>query len=61
MDNSILSQSLISDSQSPVCHLIRGVLGGLMAGLFGVTVQAREIACLAHGDPVCRFEIEAGE
>ena len=51
-------QSLISNLQSPVCHLIRGVLGGLMSGLFGVPVQARERLCLTRGDSVCRFEIE---
>ena len=42
----------------PVCHLIRGVLGGLMSGLFGREVRARETLCLAQGDAFCRFEIE---
>lgn len=42
-----------------VCHLLRGVLGGLGSGLFGVAVQARETRCLACGDDHCRFEIEA--
>lgn len=47
-----------SSTQPPVCHLIRGVLGGLVAGLFGVDVVARETLCLARGDACCRFEIE---
>ncbi len=40
-----------------VCHLIRGVLGGLADGLFGGPVRARETMCLARGDPLCRFEV----
>ncbi len=40
-----------------VCHLIRGVLGGLADGLFGGPVQAREERCLAGGGASCRFEI----
>ncbi len=42
----------------PGCHLIRGVLGGLMSGLYQVRVQAREVACLAQGAAACRFEVE---
>ncbi len=49
-----------SDFRHPVCHLIRGVLGGLMSGLFGLEARARETLCLALGDPFCRFEIEGG-
>ncbi len=40
-----------------VCHLIRGVLAGLGAGLFGGEVTARETACRARADVVCRFEV----
>jgi predicted hydrocarbon binding protein len=42
-----------------VCHLTRGVLSGLAAGLFGMTVRAVETTCRARGEPVCRFEMEA--
>jgi len=45
-------------AQSGVCHLTRGVLSGLAAGLFGVEVRSDEVQCLAKGDPLCRFEIE---
>ena len=41
-----------------VCHLIRGVLGGLLAGLFEVDVQATEKQCAALGGAGCRFEVE---
>jgi len=45
-------------TQAGVCHLTRGVLSGLAAGLFGVDVTSNEPLCLAKGDPLCRFEIE---
>jgi very-short-patch-repair endonuclease len=40
-----------------VCHLIRGVLAGLGAGIFGGEVVSTEVACRACGDPACRFEV----
>jgi predicted hydrocarbon binding protein len=42
----------------PVCHLIRGVLGGLAEGVFNRPVVAREVACAAMGDGTCRFLVE---
>jgi predicted hydrocarbon binding protein len=42
----------------PVCHLIRGVLGGLAQGAFDRPVAAREVACRAQGSAVCQFVIE---
>lgn len=45
-------------STTGVCHLIRGVLGGLGAGIFGAAVEAREVQCLAKGDARCRFELQ---
>lgn len=39
------------------CHLIRGVLGGLMSGLFDVGVDASETACRRYNSDCCRFEI----
>lgn len=41
-----------------VCHLIRGVLGGLGNGIFGIPIQAEETRCLANGEANCRFEIQ---
>ena len=46
-----------SASQFPVCHMIRGVLAGMAAGIFGGQVVSEETACVAKGDPVCRFII----
>jgi len=46
-------------TQGGVCHLTRGVLSGLAAGLFEVEVTSDETLCLAKGDPLCRFEIAA--
>ncbi len=42
----------------PVCHLIRGVLGGLGQGTFEGQVIAQEIACRAMGDATCTFVVE---
>lgn len=41
-----------------VCHLTRGVLAGLAAGIFGSDVRSAETACRACGHDICRFEIE---
>lgn len=41
-----------------VCHLTRGVLAGLAAGIFGTQVRSAETSCRARGDDICRFEIE---
>lgn len=48
-------------SSTGVCHLIRGVLGGLVSGLFGVEVRAEETACTSLGASVCRFEVRGPE
>ena len=45
--------------ESGVCHLIRGVLGGLGSGIFGRLVEARETQCLALGDGACHFEVRS--
>jgi predicted hydrocarbon binding protein len=42
-------------SSFPVCHMIRGVLAGMAAGIFGSDVVSEETECAAKGDPVCRF------
>jgi predicted hydrocarbon binding protein len=46
-------------SDHAVCHLIRGVLGGLAAGLWNGAVVAHETTCAARGDETCRFEVTA--
>ncbi len=52
------ARDLPSTSQLPVCHIIRGVLAGLAAGIFGGDVASEETTCVAKGDPVCRFVVQ---
>lgn len=52
-----LRQAQGTASQLPVCHMIRGVLAGMAAGIFGGDVASEETECVAKGDPVCRFVI----
>lgn len=40
-----------------VCHLIRGVMAGMAAGIFGGDVRSEETQCRAKGDDHCRFVI----
>jgi len=42
----------------PVCHMIRGVLAGMAAGMFGGDVASEETMCVARGDPVCCFVVQ---
>ncbi len=44
-------------SAKPVCHMIRGVLGGMASSVFGKEIESKEISCLAKGDEYCRFEV----
>ncbi len=46
------------DAGRPVCHFIRGVVGGIGGALFETAVPAQEKACLAQGDDVCRFTLQ---
>lgn len=43
-------------AQKPVCHLLRGVLAGMIAAIAGRPAECRETACEAGGDAACRFE-----
>lgn len=40
-----------------VCHMIRGVMAGMAAGIFGTDVSSEETHCCAKGDDLCRFVI----
>jgi predicted hydrocarbon binding protein len=42
-------------SDKGVCHMIRGVLAGMAAGIFGTEVTSEEALCRAKGDELCRF------
>jgi predicted hydrocarbon binding protein len=45
------------ESRSGVCHLLRGVFGGLGATVFGVPVESDELRCLAAGDSMCQIVV----
>lgn len=42
----------------PVCHMIRGVMAGMAAGIFGGDVSSKETHCRAKGDELCRFVLK---
>jgi len=44
-------------SSKPVCHMIRGVLGGMGSLVFKKEIESKEVSCLAKGDEYCRFEV----
>ena len=46
-------------SDRGVCHLVRGVFGGLASGIFDCTIEAREEECLATGHSRCKFVIQS--
>lgn len=46
-------------AETGVCHLIRGVLGGLVSGLTEKNVTTRETRCIVQGYDFCRIEVEA--
>lgn len=48
-------------AEQGMCHLIRGVMGGLVAGLTGKEVVTRETHCAAQGHPYCRIEVADAE
>ncbi len=59
VEHSTFAEGYEEPAHASVCHLTRGVLSGLATGLFGEEVRSQETLCLAMGDPLCRFEIEA--
>jgi predicted hydrocarbon binding protein len=59
VENSPFAETYGRGAPGGVCHLVRGVLGGLGAGVFGAEVVAQETLCLAKGDGECRFEVKA--
>lgn len=59
VEGSPFAEAYVRDQPSklPVCHMIRGVLAGMAAGIFGGDVASEETECVAKGDSVCRFVI----
>ncbi len=46
------------DADEGVCHMIRGVMAGMAAGIFGTEAESEETLCRAKGDEVCRFVLK---
>ncbi len=55
--NSPFAGAYSRESPSGVCHLLRGVFGGLGATVFGVPVESDELRCLAAGDSMCQIVV----
>jgi len=55
--NSPFAGAYSGESRSGVCHLLRGVFGGLGATVFGVPVESDELRCLAAGDSLCQIVV----
>lgn len=54
--NSAFAEAYGSADQG-VCHMIRGVMAGMAAGIFGTEVHSEETHCRAKGDDLCRFVV----
>jgi predicted hydrocarbon binding protein len=48
-------------SDRPVCHAIAGMVRAVASLVFERPASAREIACVAMGEPSCRFEARPSE
>jgi predicted hydrocarbon binding protein len=55
--SSPFAEAYPGESRSGVCHLLRGVFGGLGATVFGVPVESDELRCLAAGDSICQIVV----
>ena len=45
----------------PRSHFFRGYLAGVFKNLFEANYTVKEIACIAKGDPYCRFIVARKE
>lgn len=44
-------------AKKPYSNFVRGIFAGLLAQLLNRRMEARELRCIAKGDPYCEFEI----
>lgn len=44
-------------AEKPFSNFIRGIFAGLLTQLFGRNMEAKELKCIAKGDPYCEFKI----
>jgi|GEM_PF-196765 len=55
--NSPFAQSYGKSSEG-VCHLIRGVVGGMASAIFNQDCTASELECISKGDDRCLFVVD---
>jgi len=48
---------IVPDSKITGCHLIRGILAGLLTKIFRVELYVLEPRCISRGDKYCEFEV----
>ncbi len=48
----------IKDSTEPVCHILTGLVGGVVDEIIGRTHRVLEERCIAKGDAVCEIAVE---
>jgi len=48
----------LKDSQTPVCHMLTGLVGGVVDELIGKTHRVLEGKCIGKGDAVCEIIVE---
>ncbi|MDI9619278.1 MAG: hypothetical protein QFX33_00435 [Candidatus Nezhaarchaeota archaeon] len=46
-------------AERPYSNFFRGILAGLFTQLLGRNMEAKELKCIAKGDPYCEFKITA--
>jgi len=51
------SSVVMPDSKITGCHLIRGILAGLLTKIFRVELYVLEPRCVSRGDQYCEFEV----
>ena len=44
-------------TNKPYSHLVRGMIAGVSTEILGMEMTAKEIKCIAMGDPYCEFEV----
>jgi len=48
----------LKDSQTPVCHMLTGLVGGVADEMIGKTHRVLESRCIGKGDAVCEIIVE---
>jgi predicted hydrocarbon binding protein len=57
--DSVFADAYQRETEQGICHLSRGVFGGLAEAIFSQSVVSLETKCLAKGDQFCEIRIDA--